>query len=186
MANTYRTCSVDACNNRHDSHGYCSPHRNKVNRHGSAYGPYKPKRIAQSCIVEGCEYQARSFGCCTTHAKWRRRTGNPSIKPERIIYSRPVIKGKQSKYKFVLIKNHPTLKDGTYMEHRVVMAEHLGRNLYENENVHHKNGVKKDNRLENLELWIVSQPCGQRVVDKVEWAKELLKQYNPELLKEGV
>lgn len=44
--------------------------------------------------------------------------------------------------------------------------------------------TQDDNRLENLELWSSSQPSGQRVKDKVQWAIEILSLYQPELLKE--
>lgn len=68
-------------------------------------------------------------------------------------------------------------------EHRWVMEQLLGRPLLAHETVHHRNGQRADNRPENLELWSVSQPAGQRVEEKVAWALQILRLYRPDYLK---
>lgn len=75
-------------------------------------------------------------------------------------------------------KDYPgATKTGHLLEHRKVMSELLGRPLLDEENVHHVNGDRADNSATNLELWTRSQPAGQRVEDKVRWARQILALY---------
>lgn len=69
-------------------------------------------------------------------------------------------------------------EEGWFWEHRVVKEKQLGRKLYSHESIHHLNGQRDDNRIENLEIWIVSQVAGQRVCDKLNWLIDMYRLYN--------
>ena len=81
-------------------------------------------------------------------------------------------------YLYVYYKSHPHAdKSGRVLEHRLLFEQKLGRYLLPFESIHHKNSLKTDNRIENLELWSRIQPTGARVEDLMKWAKKILILY---------
>lgn len=84
----------------------------------------------------------------------------------------------KSGYVYVKVQNHPfSTAKNEILEHRLVMEKHIGRYLLPTEEVHHKNTIRDDNRIENLELWSKSHPAGARAEDLVSFAREILETY---------
>jgi len=80
-------------------------------------------------------------------------------------------------YKSIVCHGHQNAmgKKGRILEHVMIMSNHLGRPIRKGETVHHLNGIRNDNRIENLELWDSSHPPGQRVSDKIKFYREFLE-----------
>jgi len=130
-----------------------------------------------ACAVDGCVTVPKHSGLCNSHYHRKLRYGDPSHFPERTLN---IGKPKRDRNGYVSLyrPDHPDArKNGYVFEHRLVMEEVLGRRLLPSETVHHKRGVRSNNDPACLELWVKSQPAGQRVTDLVAWAKEILERY---------
>lgn len=149
-------CAVDECGGEVTSRGWCRRHYQRFMRYGD---PLKVSAWA-SGNREGSE-------------KWVARRRKPGDRASQ-----------QEGYVYVFQPESPMANSrGLVLEHRWVLAQHLGREIAPDETVHHKNGVRDDNSLENLELWsgLGKQPRGQRPDELVEYARRILDRYAGEV-----
>lgn len=200
-----KTCNVDSCDNKMLARGWCASHYSRWQKGDvRADEPFRIEPGTARCgrcqrIRSDSEFDAGKTWCkrcVTVHASNRRAgrecssCGDPITNGSKTGMCFPcVCMAKRATVPnrylnatgYVMLTahwDHPNANArGRILEHVKVMADALGRPLFPGENVHHKNGVRDDNRPENLELWVVSQPAGQRPEDLVVWAEEILSRY---------
>lgn len=110
-----------------------------------------------------------TFVCpqCGETAKRRYNKANQGYDYKQKFCSKACADASQFKGGFIDKKGYVVLRVGEVQtfEHRLVMEGVLGRKLEAHETVHHKNGIRHDNRPENLELWAGRHGRGQRAAD---------------------
>ena len=152
-------CKVDGCILKPRRKGLCNKH----------YAEYRGK----PCLVENCNNFSVGKNLCSLHWQ-RKKAGLPmNYKKNKTTYI------SSDGYVVEYMPGHIQAdKDGKVLQHRRMYSDIIGRRLHRYENIHHKNGNRSDNNIENLELWIKRQPSGQRVEDLVKWAKWILLEYS--------
>ena len=178
-----KQCRVDGCTNKYKSGQWCHAHYERFRKYGDplAGGSTHVRRPAK-CSADGCDKPVVAKCLCSGHYSLFRKYGDHT-KAKFKWYQNGRDEWHESTstgyiWRYVGRQDPQASKHTGYVyQHRVVMSEKLGRPLRKNENVHHLNGDRKDNRPENLGLWVKTQPPGQRVSDLLMWARQILEDY---------
>jgi hypothetical protein len=159
-------CAIDGCNKKIFARGWCSAHYSLWREHGT---PERQRIVNTVCTVDGCGKKATAKHMCNMHYhRWKNHGDalyEPSTPAETVDQIKWLAPGEQG---YV----YGTFKNKRVSQHRVVWEQRHGRALHPFENIHHINGIRHDNRIENLELWTKPQPTGQRPEDLVAWVVE--------------
>ena len=164
----------DTCYKRHYKAGTLDdvadvPYKNPLKKRTQKAHRY-PDRVCVGCGELGVECRGLCHNCYNRH-NYRGTLDDVALpRSPKWVKERPVGAKRPDGNGYTLVKT----KSGWQYEHRLEMERVLGRPLTAEESVHHKNGIKDDNRLDNLELWhtLGGQPHGQRVVDLIDYVVE--------------
>jgi len=141
-------------------------------------------KVSDICSVYRCFGKVRSKGYCSKHYTRFLKFKDPL---KMLIAENGAGSINEYGYRLVYKPDHPNAQvGGRILEHRFVMSEKIGRPLRKFEYVHHKNGIRHDNRPENLEIWVSRHPPGQTPEDLVKWAKDILDMYEEEIEKNSM
>lgn len=152
-----KSCSIKDCKQPSKCKSYCFKHYSRFlatgdplkTPTGREHGKRNLCTLGDGKVVEG-------YGFCRLHYKRQKKYGDPNITNRSLSYGNY----RYNKEGYVIVRPpkgwRGARRDGYMLEHRFVMEKHLGRTLQKHEVVHHKNGIRDDNRIANLELLTVS------------------------------
>lgn len=164
-------CSIDGCLRPAFARGLCPKHYSRLQRHGDP-----TRKRAKDLVTEGqcsvtlgngsrCSKPCKVGSMCAAHYQRFKRYGDP--------LAGRAPKGSGSTQR----KGYRVL--GRRLEHRVLIEAALGRPLARHEVVHHRNGIRTDNRLVNLELRTTVHPSGQSVEEMLDFCRDYIQTYGP-------
>lgn len=141
----------------------------------------QPKNtLRPRCLAVGCRMGQNIGGLCFTHRDAVSLDAAADLAQVGVVLdSPPVVSVSPGLYLQITNTRPPVLV------HRAVMEATLGRQLRFGENIHHINGCRFDNHPDNLELWVVSQPAGQRSAQLVTHARRILAAYGNDAEREA-